>query len=72
MIEEKESGFVEDLKKYENKWVALIESEGAKIIVGSGVEADEAMDEARAKGFSDAYLYKVLPFDRGYIPLTGV
>ncbi len=72
MIEEKESDFVEDLTKYENKWIALIESEGAKIIVGSGVDADEAMREAEAKGFADAYLYKVFPFDRGYIPLTGV
>lgn len=70
MIEEKESDFLEDLRPYENKWIALIESEGAKIIVGSGDEADEAMREAEAKGFGDAYLYKVFPFDVGYIPLT--
>ena len=70
MIEEKELAFLEELKKYENKWVAFIESGGAEIIVGSGDDALAAKQDAETKGFKDTVLYKVQPFNRGYIPST--
>jgi hypothetical protein len=68
MIEERELAFLEELKKHENKWVALVESDGAEVIVGSGDDAVQATRDAEAKGFKDAVLYRVQPFDRGYIP----
>ena len=36
--------------------------------MGSGKDAVEAMAEAEAKGFPDAILLHVPPFDSGYIP----
>ncbi|HEX3560814.1 MAG TPA: hypothetical protein VHU19_16555 [Pyrinomonadaceae bacterium] len=48
-IEEKELAFLEELRKYESKWVAISESDGAEIIVGSGKDAVEATAEAEAK-----------------------
>ncbi len=71
VLDEKEMDFLKELEKYENKWVAIIESDSAKIVVGSGNDAVEAMNEADAKGFGDAFLLKVQPFDQGYIPLTN-
>jgi alkanesulfonate monooxygenase SsuD/methylene tetrahydromethanopterin reductase-like flavin-dependent oxidoreductase (luciferase family) len=70
ILDEREMAFLKELEKHENRWVAIIESDGAKIVVGSGKDAVEAMEEAEAKGFGDAFLLKVQPFDRGYIPLT--
>jgi len=68
MIEEKELAFVEELRKYENKWVAIHETDDGEIIVGSGDDAVIAMREAEANGFHNAYLMHVNRFDRGYIP----
>jgi hypothetical protein len=72
MIEEQEleSAFADDLTQYEGKWLALVESEGLQRVVGSGDDAEQAMGEANAKGFGDAYLYKVFPFDQAYVPTT--
>ncbi len=69
--EENDSMFAEDLNNYEGKWLALVESKGSKVIVGSGEDAEQAMGEAVAKGFDDAYLYKVFPFDRSYVPTAS-
>lgn len=66
-IDEKESAFLDELRKHENKWVAIFESEGIEIVVGSGKDAVEATHEAEAKGFKDAVLLFVRPFDRGFI-----
>jgi hypothetical protein len=68
ILDEKESAFLKELERLENKWVAIIESNGARRVVGSGNDAVEAMGEAESKGFGDAFLLKVQPFDRGYIP----
>jgi hypothetical protein len=69
-ISEKESAFLTELDKYENKWVAIHRSGDDETVVGSGPDAYEAMQEAQAKGFSDAVLFKVFPFDKGYVPST--
>jgi hypothetical protein len=68
MIEERELAFLEELKKYENKWVAVRESDGREMVVGSGDDAVQAMREAEANGFGDAFLMHIDPFDKGYIP----
>ena len=69
-IDERELAFLEEMEKYENKWIAFVESNGADIIVGSGNDAVEAMNDAETNGFPDAVLFKVPRFDRGYIPLN--
>jgi hypothetical protein len=67
MVEEKEMAFLEELRKYENRWVAILESEDDEIIVGSGGDAVEAKNNAIAKGFSDVVLFWVRPFGAGRI-----
>jgi threonine dehydratase len=69
--EAQEMAFVEALRQHENRWVAFIEVEDAEVIVGSGSDAVEAMTEAEAKGFPDAVLLKVPPFNTAFIPLLS-
>jgi Family of unknown function (DUF5678) len=57
--------FPEELKNYENKWVAL--SEDTEKILGVGNDAVEALNDAKEKGYSEVVLYKVLPNNAYYI-----
>jgi hypothetical protein len=66
-IDEKELAFLAELRKYENKWVAILESEEGEIVVGSGKDAVEATNEAEARGFKDAVLFFVRPFDKSFM-----
>jgi hypothetical protein len=54
------------LEKYENKWIAIDESE--EKIVGVGDNAFEATEEAERGGYQDTILFKVPPFDVALIP----
>jgi hypothetical protein len=72
MIEEKELIFLEALRKYENKWVAIHDSGDGEIVVGSGKDAVEAQHEAEANGFTEVALMKVAAFDSGYVPTLTV
>jgi hypothetical protein len=47
----------DELGKYENKWVAILESE--RRIVGSGDSAIQAKRDAEEKGYSETALFKV-------------
>jgi len=67
-IEDTELAFLEELRKHENMWVAIVASGDEEIIVGSGEDATEAKEEAYSKGFKDPVLFRVLPFDKRYIP----
>ena len=67
-IDEKELAFLAQLEEHENEWVAFIQEDGAETVVGSGKDAVEAIQEAEKRGFPDAVLMKVPPFDRGLIP----
>lgn len=58
--------FLEQLKNYEDKWVALIEQ--TKEIVASGEDASEAKQKAEQRGYTDTILFKVLSFRGGYVP----
>lgn len=64
----KETAFAELVKDHENQWVAIIEKDGVEFIVGSGSKAAEASEEARAKGYSRATLFKVPSFRSRFIP----
>lgn len=65
MAEEKEARLEDELMKYENKWVAILEAEDR--VVGSGDTAYQAKAEADAKGFTEAALFKVRPFGKFYV-----
>lgn len=56
----------EQLKDYQNKWVAFA-APGQQEIVGSGDTLAEAKRQANQKGFSKPIFFKVLP-DAYYIP----
>jgi hypothetical protein len=68
VIDANELAFLNEMEKHENQWIAFVRSNGAEVIVGSGDDAVDAMAQAEAKGFPDAILLRVPPFDRGYIP----
>jgi hypothetical protein len=53
------------LEKYENKWVAIDESE--EKIVGVGDDAFEATEDAERGGYQDTILFKVPSFDAALI-----
>ena len=56
------------LEKFENKWVAIDESE--EKIVGVGDDAFEATADAERGGYPDTILFKVPSFDTALIPLA--
>ena len=53
----KHDPLTEELGKYENRWVAILESE--RKVVGSGDTAVQAKQEAKARGYSEIALFKV-------------
>jgi hypothetical protein len=61
---EKQLSLEDDLMHYENKWVAISESEDK--VVGSGTDAYEAKLDAEKNGYENAILFKVQPFGRRY------
>ena len=71
-LREKEMSYLNALRKYENKWVAVLESEGEDIIVGSGVDAVAAELDAQSKGFDNVVLFWVRSFNVGFIPSSNV
>jgi|SRR6266849_1187042 len=56
------------LENYENKWIAIDESE--EKIVGVGDDAFEATENAERSGYQDTILFKVPSFDSALIPLA--
>jgi hypothetical protein len=56
------------LEKYENKWVAIDESE--EKIVGVGDDAFEATEDAQRNGYQETILFRVPSFDVALIPLA--
>jgi hypothetical protein len=55
----------DELGKYENKWVAILESE--RRIVASGDRAIEAKREAEALGYPETALFKVRSAGKRYV-----
>ena len=58
---------IQQLKKYEDKWVALLGPEHDMKIVASGNDAFEAVQEATKAGFGETALLKVRRSDVAYI-----
>jgi hypothetical protein len=56
------------LENYDNKWVAIDESE--EKVVGVGDDAFEATEDAERGGYHDTILFKVPSFDAALIPLA--
>lgn len=65
---DKESAFADLIRDHENQWVALIEKDGVEYVVGSGVDPNEAVNDAKANGYSNAMLFKVPSFKSTFIP----
>jgi hypothetical protein len=57
---------VDELKRYENKWLAVTYPD--QEVVGSGSDAVEASRDAEHNGHKDAFVFKVLPLNQIYIP----
>ena len=55
----------EQLGRYEDKWVAILESE--QRVVGSGDNAYDAKVNAEANGYPETTLLKVPRFDTVYV-----
>ncbi len=55
----------DELGKYENKWVAILE--GERRVVGSGDDAHEAKLNAEANGYMETALFKVRSFGKLYV-----
>ncbi len=55
-------------EKYEDKWVAIDDSE--EKIVGSGDNAFEATEDAERNGYQEIILFKVPSFDSALIPMA--
>jgi len=56
------------LEEYQNKWIAIDESE--EKIVGVGDNAFEATEDAERSGYQDTILFRVPSFDAALIPLA--
>ena len=67
-LSEKEAAYLTALRRHENQWVAVLESEDGDTIVGSGKDAVEAKRDARSRGFDDVVLFWVRPFNASFIP----
>jgi hypothetical protein len=67
-LSDKEVAYLNELRKHENQWVAVLESEDGDVVVGSGKDAVEATRDARARGFDDVVLFWVRPFNARYVP----
>ena len=57
-----------EIAKYENKWIAIDESE--ERVVGVGDNAVEATQAAERNGYSETILFKVPSFDSAFIPMA--
>lgn len=58
---------LQQLSKYQGKWVALFGPEESMEIVGVGEDAVEAVDQATRAGYSETALLKVRHSDVAYI-----
>ena len=71
-VEEAENAFADLVKAYENQWIAFIEKDGMRVIVGSGQNAVDAIASAEANGCPDAVLFKVPSLRTSFVPLVSM
>jgi len=56
----------EQFREYEDRWVAILETESR--IVGSGADPLEAKADAERKGYVETTLFQVPALDQLYVP----
>jgi Family of unknown function (DUF5678) len=61
---------LQQVKKYEGKWVALFGSDEEMEIVAIGEDAAEVSEHAAEKGYTETILLRVLPPDISNIPFA--
>jgi hypothetical protein len=66
-LTERERERLNQLRCYQNQWVAVVEDEHGDIIVGSGKDAVGAKADARSKGHEDVVLFWVRPANMHFI-----
>jgi hypothetical protein len=54
----------EELRPYENKWVALVDDK----VVAAGDSPDEVAEKAEQAGYREYAFHLVPPFDKHFIP----
>lgn len=69
-MNEMDEPFIEQLRQYEGKWVAIYETETERQIVGSGDDAVEAKRDAEKNGYTEVVLLGVPRFDAVFIPVA--
>ena len=69
-LKDAETAFADALKEYDDQWIAFIEDDGIRRIVGSGRNAVEAVASAEANGFTEAILFKVPSLRASFVPLV--
>jgi hypothetical protein len=57
-----------EIEKFEDKWIAIDESE--EKVVGVGDNALDANADAERNGYQETILFKVPSFDSAFIPLA--
>ena len=70
-VEQAETAFAEAVKEYEDQWIAFIDKDGIRVIVGSGQTAVEAVASAEANGFPNTVLFKVPSLRTSFVPLVS-
>jgi len=61
---------LQQLHKYQGKWVALFGSNQKTMIVAVGKDAVQASERAVKRGYKETTLLKVLPLEVAYVPLA--
>ena len=69
-LDEKELALIDELDKYENKWVAIIRNGDEESVVGSGDNIKDAKLAAEARGFQDVVFLKVPSSHEIFIPVA--
>ena len=70
MVDERELAFINELEKYEDRWVAILRNGDEETIVGSDETLKEAKRSAEENGFSDVVFLKVPSSHKVSILLT--
>lgn len=69
-LDEKELAMIDELDKYENKWVAIVRNGDEENVVGSGESIKDAKHAAEAQGFQDVVFLKVPSSHEIFIPMA--
>lgn len=63
-----ELAFIDELEKYQDKWVAIVRKGETERIVASGARLREAKQQAIERGFRDVVFMKVPSSHKIFVP----